>query len=150
MTTLMQTPVMSPVRSPIAPCADGPAPHGRVGPARRPAPGTSGSVAEVLDCAEVVLPAVHWSRVGDVLQQAGALPGEVVPNCGVPLDEANRDLGLGPTTSGAERLASLCPAARWRSCCNTIPSESLAPVDAARGRMRPPPDWPMPSREDRR
>ncbi|AJE49234.1 NADPH-dependent F420 reductase [Celeribacter indicus] len=89
---------------------------------------THASVAEAVRGAEAILLAVHWSRTGDVLGQAGDMAGKVVLNCCVPLDEADRDLVVGLTTSGAEELARLRPQARWVSCFNTTPSESFAPV----------------------
>lgn len=95
--------------------------------------GSSGTVAKAVEDADVLLLAVHWSRINDVLDQAGSLVGKVVLNCCVPLDEANRDLVVGMTTSGAEALAELRPDARWVSCFNTIPSESFAPVYARKG-----------------
>lgn len=95
--------------------------------------GTSGTIAEAVAGADVVLLAVHWSRVGDVLELAGPLEGKVVLNCCVPLDDTDQELVVGRTTSGAEELARLRPGARWVSCFNTIPSESFAPVFARKG-----------------
>ena len=40
-----------------------------------------GSVADAVKDADAVLLAVHWSKVGDVLDQAGDLAGTVVLNC---------------------------------------------------------------------
>ncbi|MBK1696127.1 NAD(P)-binding domain-containing protein [Rhodovibrio salinarum] len=100
--------------------------------------GADGSVAEAVDGAEAVLLSVHWSRIDDVLAQAGDLAGQVVLNCCVPLNDSNSDLVLGPTTSGAEELAALRPKARWVSCFNTSPSESFAPVFARKGTDTPP------------
>ncbi len=97
-----------------------------------------GPVAEAAAEADVVLLAVHWSRTGDVLEQAGDLAGKVVLNCCVPLDESDADLVVGTTTSGAEELARLRPRARWVSCFSTSPSESFAPVFARKG-VAPPP-----------
>lgn len=96
----------------------------------RDAGGSAGSVAEAVDDADAVLLAVHWSRTRDVLDQAGELAGMIVLNCCVPLKDSNRDLVVGTSTSGAEELAAMRPKARWASCFNTSPSESLAPVFA--------------------
>jgi 8-hydroxy-5-deazaflavin:NADPH oxidoreductase len=96
----------------------------------REARGESGSVAEAAEGADAVLLAVHWSRIDDVLGQAGDLAGLVVLNCCVPLDDSDTDLVVGTTTSGAEELARLRPRARWVSCFNTSPSESFAGVFA--------------------
>lgn len=92
----------------------------------------SGSVKEAVSGADVVLLAVHWSRVDDVLEQAGDISGTVVMNCTVPLDESDSEIVVGMTTSGAEELARKRPKARWVSCFNTSPSESLAGVFARR------------------
>ncbi|HMQ94530.1 MAG TPA: NAD(P)-binding domain-containing protein [Amaricoccus sp.] len=99
----------------------------------REAGGAAGTVAEAVEAAEAVLLAVHWSRIEDVLDQAGDLAGMVVLNCCVPLDESNSDLVVGTSTSGAEELLAMRPKARWVSCFNTSPSESFAPVFARKG-----------------
>jgi len=92
--------------------------------------GTAGLVAEAVAGADAVLLAVHWSRIGDVLDQAGDLAGKVVLNCCAPLNDGNDALFLGPETSGAEELSRMRPDARWVSCFNTSPSESFDPVFA--------------------
>ncbi|MFC2967773.1 NADPH-dependent F420 reductase [Acidimangrovimonas pyrenivorans] len=100
--------------------------------------GAPGTVAEAVAGAEALLLAVHWSRVAEVLAQAGEMAGQVVLNCCVPLDETDTDLVVGATSSGAEELARMRPRARWVSCFNTSPSESLAPVFANKGRGEAP------------
>jgi predicted dinucleotide-binding enzyme len=52
-----------------------------------------------------VLVAVHWSRIDDVLKQAGNLPRKVILTCCLPMDAANTKLIIDTTTSGAEELA---------------------------------------------
>ena len=99
----------------------------------RDAGSTAGSIAEAVEGADAVLLAVHWSRIDDVLDQAGELDGMIVLNCCVPLDDTNTDLVVGTTSSGAEELAAMRPKARWVSCFNTSPSESFAPVFARKG-----------------
>ncbi len=95
--------------------------------------GSFSSVEEAVDGAEVILLAVHWSRIDDVLGQAGDMAEKVVLNCCVPLNEANTELVVGTTTSGAEELNRMRPRARWVSCFNTSPSESFAPVHGRKG-----------------
>lgn len=90
--------------------------------------GRSGTVAEAVQNADAILLAVHWSRIDDVLQQAGDLTGLVVLNCCVPLNASNTQLVVGTDHSGAEELAQRRPNARWVCCFNTSPSESFAPV----------------------
>lgn len=89
-----------------------------------------GSVAGAVADADAVLLSVHWSRIDDVLAQAGDLAGKTVVNCCVPLDAQNRDLVVGTTTSGAEELAKMRPEARWVSAFNTSPSEAFFDVFA--------------------
>lgn len=98
----------------------------------RDARARAGTPAEAVEDAEAVLLAVHWSRVDDVLSQAGDLAGKVVMTCCVPLDLQNRDLVVGTTTSGAEELARRLPKARLVSAFNTSPSEALFDVFSAR------------------
>ncbi|WP_319519077.1 NAD(P)-binding domain-containing protein [uncultured Martelella sp.] len=90
------------------------------------------TVADAVRGADAVLLAVHWSRVDDVLGQAGDLAGTVVLNCCVPLNDSDSELVVGMTTSGAEELARKRPKARLVSCFNTVPSESFAKVFARR------------------
>ncbi|MBB3139921.1 NADPH-dependent F420 reductase [Halomonas organivorans] len=91
----------------------------------RDAGARAGTPAEAVAGADAVLLAVHWSRVEDVLALAGDLADQVVVNCCVPLDEHDRDLVMGTTTSGAEWLAERLPRARLVSAFNTSPSEAL-------------------------
>lgn len=97
-----------------------------------------GSIAAAVNGADVLLLAVHWSRIGDVLDEAGELAGTVVLNCCVPLDESDTDLVVGTTTSGAEELAIRRPKARWVACFNTSPAESFASVFARKDEPRQP------------
>ncbi|NVO27243.1 NAD(P)-binding domain-containing protein [Donghicola sp. C2-DW-16] len=90
--------------------------------------GAWASVPEAIPDADAVLLSAHWSRIPDVLKQAGELADKIVLNCCVPLDEDDANLLYGPSTCGAEELARLRPHARWVSCFNTIPSETFAPV----------------------
>ncbi|WP_252107947.1 MULTISPECIES: NAD(P)-binding domain-containing protein [unclassified Halomonas] len=87
-----------------------------------------GTPAEAARNADVVLLAVHWSRIDDVLAQAGDLSGKCVVNCCVPLDSDNRYLVVGTSTSGAEELAKRLPNVHFVSAFNTTPSEALIEV----------------------
>src|SRR6204780_5009931 len=71
----------------------------------------AGTPREAAGGAEVVPLAVHWSRIGDLLKQAGKLSGKVVVTCSLPMNEANTDLVIAHTSSGAEALAALLPEA---------------------------------------
>ena len=54
--------------------------------------------------ADAVLLAVHWSRIEDVLKQAGDLAGKVIVTCSLPMNEDNTELVVAHTSSGAEEL----------------------------------------------
>ncbi len=92
----------------------------------------AGTPAEAAQDADAVLLAVHWSRVDDVLQQAGDLSGKVVVSCSLPMNADDSDLVVAHTSSGAEELAKRVPAAHVVSAFGTVPSEVLFDVFAAR------------------
>jgi 8-hydroxy-5-deazaflavin:NADPH oxidoreductase len=92
----------------------------------------AGTPAEAAKSADVLLLAVHWSRVDDVLAQAGDLSGKVVVSCSLPMNEDDSDLVVAHTSSGAEELAKKIPKARVVSAFNTVPSEVFFGVFAAR------------------
>lgn len=98
-------------------------------------PGTPRDAAREADA---LLLAVHWSRTGDVLRQAGDLSGKVIVTCSLPMDAGDTRLVVGNTSSGAERLAKKIPQARVVSAFNTVPSEVLFGVYAARRRKTRP------------
>jgi 8-hydroxy-5-deazaflavin:NADPH oxidoreductase len=88
----------------------------------------AGTPAEATKEADAILLAVHWSRVDDVLKQAGDLAGKVIVTCSLPMDIGNTKLIIGNTTSGAEELAKKVPLAQIVSAFNTVPSEVLFDV----------------------
>jgi 8-hydroxy-5-deazaflavin:NADPH oxidoreductase len=88
--------------------------------------------------ADAVLLAVHWSRIQDVLKQAGDFSGKMVVTCSLPMNEHNTDLVIGHTTSGAEELQKKIPKAHVVAAFNTVPSEVLFGVyEAKRKASRP-------------
>jgi predicted dinucleotide-binding enzyme len=93
--------------------------------------GTPGDAAKNADA---LLLAVHWSRVDDVLKQAGDLSGKVVLSCSLPMNEDNTALVVAHTSSGAEELANGLPKARVVAAFQTVPSEVLFDVYEARRR----------------
>lgn len=102
----------------------------------REAKGTAraGTPGEAAVDADAILLAVHWSRVGDVLGQAGDLAGKVVLSCSLPMNLDDSELVVAHSSSGAEELAKMIPRARVVSAFNTVPSEVLFDVYAARRR----------------
>src|SRR5712691_11049724 len=92
-------------------------------------PGTPRDAAQEADA---VLLAVHWSRIDDVLNQTGDLSGKVIVTCSLPMNDDNTELVVAHTSSGAEELARMIPKARVASAFNTVPSEVLFGVYAAK------------------
>ncbi|HKE23803.1 MAG TPA: NAD(P)-binding domain-containing protein [Bryobacteraceae bacterium] len=98
----------------------------------------AGAPADAARASAVLLLAIHWSRLDDVLQQAGDLSGRVILTCSLPMNAENTELIIAQTSSGAEELAKRLPKSRIVSAFNTVPSEVLFPVYAARRRaVRP-------------
>ena len=96
----------------------------------------AGTPAEAAEDADAVLLAVHWSRVDDVLAQAGDLAGTTVVTCSLPMNDDDTDLVLAHKTSGAEALAKKRPKARVVSAFGTVPSEVLYGVYERRRRKQ--------------
>ncbi|HWD98150.1 MAG TPA: NAD(P)-binding domain-containing protein [Bryobacteraceae bacterium] len=94
----------------------------------------AGAPREAAAEADALLLAVHWSRMDDVLQQAGDLSGKVVVNCSLPMNADDTELVIAHGSSGAEELAKKIPGARVVSAFNTVPSEVLFGVFETRGK----------------
>jgi len=98
----------------------------------------AGTPGEAVKEADAVLLAVHWSRIDDVLHQAGDLSGKVIATCSLPMDAGDTRLVVAHTSSGAEELAKKAKRAKVVSTFNTVPSEVLFGVfDARRKSTRP-------------
>src|SRR3984893_18027948 len=97
----------------------------------------AGTPAEAAQDADTLLLAVHWSRIEDVLKQAGDLSGKVILTCSLPMDAGNPKLIIGNTTSGAEELAKKVPRAHVVSAFHTVRSEVLFGVFEANRKTRP-------------
>jgi len=98
----------------------------------------AGTPREAAHDADALLLAVHWSRVDDVLIQAGDLAGKVVVSCSLPMNDDDSALVVAHTSSGAEQLAKRIAGARFVSAFNTVPSEVLFAVYAAKRKGRAP------------
>ena len=94
----------------------------------------AGTVAEAAE-ADVVLLAIHWLRLRDVLQQAGSLAGKTVITCSLPMDEHDTRLVVAHRSSGAEALQKRIPRAKVVGAFGTVPSEVFFDVYAARKRQ---------------
>lgn len=98
----------------------------------------AGTPEEAAKHGDALLLAVHWSRIDDVLTQAGDLAGKVILTCSLPMDAGNTKLIVGTTSSGAEELAKKAPRAHVVCAFNTVPSEVLFGVfEAKRRNSRP-------------
>jgi predicted dinucleotide-binding enzyme len=91
--------------------------------------GTPGEAARESD---VLLLAVHWSRLDDVLKQAGDLAGKIIVSCSLPMNEDDTGLVVAHTSSGAEELAKKVPGVPVVAAFGTVPSEVLFSVFEAR------------------
>jgi predicted dinucleotide-binding enzyme len=98
----------------------------------------AGTPDEAAHEADALLLAVHWSRVGDVLKQAGNVSGKVIVSCSLPMNNDDTDLVIAHSSSGAETLAKKVPRAHVVSAFGTVPSEVLFSVFEARRRARRP------------
>jgi len=98
----------------------------------------AGTPAEATRDADALLLAVHWSRVDQVLRQAGDLAGKVIVSCSLPMNKTDTALVIGRSFSGAEELAKRARTARVVAAFGTIPSEVLLSVFEARRKSRRP------------
>src|SRR3989475_2288801 len=92
----------------------------------------AGTPREAAQEADALLLAVHWSRVDDVLKQAGDLSGKVIVTCSLPMNADDTGLVIAHTSSGAEELTKRVPKGRVVSAFGTVPSEVLFGVFEAR------------------
>jgi 8-hydroxy-5-deazaflavin:NADPH oxidoreductase len=97
--------------------------------------GTPGDAARTADA---LLLAVHWSRIADVLKQAGNMAGKVIVTCSLPMNADDTDLVIAHNSSGAEALAKKVRRAHVVSAFGTVPSEVLFSVFKARRRANRP------------
>jgi len=98
----------------------------------------AGTARDAAQDADALLLAVHWSRIDDVLKQAGDLSGKVIVSCSLPMNADNTELVVAHTSSGAEELAKMIPKARVVSAFNTVPSEVFFGVYEAKRKVSRP------------
>jgi len=92
----------------------------------------AGTPREAAQEADALLLAVHWSRIKDVLNQAGDLSRKVIVSCSLPMNADDTKFVVAHTSSGAEALAKMIPKARVVAAFNTVPSEVLFDVYKAK------------------
>src|SRR5688572_33173315 len=54
----------------------------------------AGTPAEAVRDADAILLAVHWSRVNDVLKQAGRVSRKVIVSCSLPMTKDDSELAI--------------------------------------------------------
>jgi predicted dinucleotide-binding enzyme len=96
----------------------------------------AGTPREAAANADALVLAVHWTRVDDVLKQAGDLSGRVIVSCSLPMNKDDTRLVVARTSSGAEALAKKVRKAAVVSAFGTVPSEVFFDVFAAKRRRR--------------
>jgi len=99
----------------------------------------AGTPREAAANADALVLAVHWTRVDDVLKQAGDLSGKVIVSCSLPMNQDDTRLVVARTSSGAEAIAKKVRKSAVVSAFGTVPSEVLFDVFAAKRRRRPRP-----------
>ena len=98
----------------------------------------AGTPSEAAREADALLLAVHWSRVNDVLKQAGDLSGKIIVSCSLPMNANETELVIAHTSSGAESLAKKVRRSRVVAAFGTVPSEVLFGVFKAKRRAKRP------------
>jgi predicted dinucleotide-binding enzyme len=96
----------------------------------------AGTPREAVLDADALLLAVHWSRIDNVLKQAGDLSGKVIVSCSLPMNADDTALVVGHTSSGAEALARKARKAHVVCAFSTAPSEVLFDVFRRKRRTR--------------
>jgi predicted dinucleotide-binding enzyme len=98
----------------------------------------AGTPREAAENADALLLAVHWSRVNDVLKQAGNLSGKVIVSCSLPMNADDTKLAVARSSSGAEELAKKVRKAHVVAAFGTVPSEVFFDVfESRRNKHRP-------------
>jgi NADPH-dependent F420 reductase len=86
----------------------------------------AGGVAAAARSADVIVLAVPYASVAEVLREAGPLTGKTVVDVTNPLTADYRGLVVGHTTSAAEEIQKLAPGAHVVKAFNTVFAPLLA------------------------
>ena len=87
------------------------------------------SVPEAGAFGDVIVLATPWDGTANAVRSAGDLSGKTVIDCTNPLLPDLSGLAVGLTTSGAEEVAKLVPAAHVVKCFNTLGAANFAHPD---------------------
>jgi predicted dinucleotide-binding enzyme len=94
----------------------------------------AGTPREAAQEADVLMLAVHWSRIDDVLKQAGHLVGKIILSCSLPMNADDTGLVVAHTSSGAEELARRTAGARVVAAFNGAERGALRRLRGAKQR----------------
>jgi predicted dinucleotide-binding enzyme len=86
------------------------------------------SPSEAVKESAVLIIAVNWWQLPELLLQCGPIHNKIVLSCSLPMKNDNSGLLLTPGSSGSEELAKLIPKAKVVLAFNSVPSEVLFKV----------------------
>jgi NADPH-dependent F420 reductase len=92
-----------------------------------------GGTAAAVKLADVVILAVWYQQMEEVIREAGDLGGKILVDISNPITEDFKGLRIGHTTSAAEEIQKLAPQAKVVKAYNTIFAQ-LLPAEARAGR----------------
>ncbi len=82
-------------------------------------------LAEAVAAGDVVVLAIPWDAVREVLDAVGPLDGKILVDCINPLAPDLKGLQFGFTTSAAEQIAAWAPSARVVKAFNTLSDAAM-------------------------
>jgi len=87
-----------------------------------------GSCRQAVEVADLIVLAVHWTRIEDVIAKMGNVAGKTIMSCTNPLDASDSHLVIAHTDSGAETLARKFPNTNIVAAFQATPSEVIKDV----------------------
>ena len=113
----------------------------------------AGTPSDAVRHADAILLAVHWSRVDDVLKQAGSVSGKVIVSCSLPMTRDDSELAIATHRPARRRWrrrrvartscrrsvrfpAKCCSASSTNVAVQRGPAWCIAEITAQRNRSR--------------